>query len=305
MFAGFDENLFLTDQIEAPTPRVLATQFDFADEYAKPTCDGISTRQKRKYRILTLDTSIELSSTELKSWQSDYLDNMKRQKLSRRSKADKAIIESNANLCTWNFRGEVKNPSLEALFCGIPSRRSIDRTEREVPAHPETLGEMLSPVLELALRQSSVDVELGRRAPTEESDTQLRRPSILPWNLSREGSAARSLSAQGPAGGMSSVNTPRQFSFMQTPVIGPRQPSLRPASQRSASLAFKGLERLDSLDPPLTLSESAQMPPVESYAEAHGVEAAFDTQAANDTSFILQNMEQEALNFLECDTMLG
>lgn len=281
---------------------------DFADEPVSVLAVAPVRPRKRRARVLDLDTAIEVSSTELKSWQTRFLENMKKQTVSRKTAREKAVLKNNAKIFVWEYRGEIIHPDLRRIFC---VRRPTQVFERDQPV--AVLGseefqqsfQFAEPEAPMQQEILDRDIEIGRRAPSDEQDGQSLRLSTLPWNLSREVSAVPSVSGNAMLGGLSSLNTPRQFSFIQTPVLRSRQTSARPGSRISGAVALGGLERLDSLDPPVTQAATEQSPSMRDDEQAVGkgedavMRALTDTQLANNSQLILQTMEQESHNFFE------
>ncbi|CCG81129.1 Meiotic cohesin complex subunit rec85 / FY16936)) [Taphrina deformans PYCC 5710] len=220
---------------------------DFSEE--KPIItQAVAKSRKRKAHVLTLDNAIELTSIALKDWQSSYLESMKKHKSMRISKQDKNILDENAKLYTWAYQGRVKHPLLQEVFC----RRlaGVSAQKRDPPTHEiDLLADLdvtqLEPEVALGDNILNSEVELGLRAGTEEREFLSGQNSLLPWNMSREGSQARSVSGTGLSTN-SLLNTPRQFSFLQTPILRSRQASVRPGSRASGAIGMGGLERVDS-----------------------------------------------------------
>ena len=82
--------------------------------------DTAPQRRKRAGRTRQIDSTIELRSTDLASWRDNYINNMedqsKRRQLGRqgyvaRLYAKKVVLE-------WGIGGELRNPTLNALFSG-------------------------------------------------------------------------------------------------------------------------------------------------------------------------------------------
>lgn len=222
-------------------------QFDFVED--APIKAAVRPR-KRKVRMLTLDETIEVASDVLKSWRQNYLENMRLQKSKHSSKHERNVVSNNGRLFVWEHRGEVLHPQLQALFCRRANAGAgklhgpTAQTDRVSPLDfdgsiQEEFG-MAQPVI-----QSEDEVEVGRRAGTEDDDRVSARDSLLPWNISREGSQPQSASGARHSS-LSAHTTPRSFSFMQTPILRPRLSSLLPSNRVSGIMGLGQLERVDS-----------------------------------------------------------
>lgn len=234
------------------------SELDFIADHL-PNLDDIRTaarNAKRRSRVLVLDDTIEIASKVMKDWQTDYLGLMQRKKAKTISRAQKLVVEKNAELFVWGFRGEIRHPSLKNFFDQHLVRSPFGKQESNEASWRDTNDrldpEIPGPDIELPMQDTAYeDVEVGRRVDTEDRDMQSGHYSVLPWNVSREGSLNAPSGTVLPGARSASVqSTPRQFSFMQTPMIRSRQTSLRPGSLQSGAVGMGILERLDSQDMP-------------------------------------------------------
>lgn len=243
LFEGLSQLSPVPGEMHGPEEKEHRAILDFVDEPV-PQVELAHTR-KRKQRVLTLDESIEVASTVLRGWQESYLPSMKKLKHKNPSRTDRAIWNCNGQLFTWCFRGEVLHPGLKRSFCRAPAQEVHPNADSqlEVTANHNLLD--LEPDFGRQLLPATEELELGRRDIVNDEDRLSTRDSLLPWNFSREGSILRSVS-DARVSNASAQETPRSFSFMQTPILRSRQSSLRPSNRGSTNFGPGALERVDS-----------------------------------------------------------
>ncbi len=204
-------------------------------------------KRKRLSKKIIIDQSTEVSSAELLNWRDNYMVNIKRQHVTKKARLAKEAAPSNANLMIWGFGDHSLHPALKAVFCTRPPQLLADMkhpivADCEEPVHLQSQLDVEFPV-----GQTEDDVEIGRRAVSEDRDFSIRG-STLPWNISREGSFAPPLSI-GAIGLTSGSITGQDFSYLATPTRRLNRPSVRLPG--SGLIGMGGLERLDSQDPPV------------------------------------------------------
>lgn len=231
--------------MDQSTPRPDGAILDFAEDDL-PVIGQSAKKSRKRKKVIAVDESTEVGSISLKNWQAEYLINMQNQKKRHISKHERFSNTRVAKLLVWSFRGQVLHPLLQDKFCNKAA--IIPGSEWNTRSFLSTHQNGNEPERPLQQMTFDDDVELGRKGETD--DLVSGRGSILPWNLSREGSMHPSLSGTGGLGAASNnaQDAPRQFSFLQTPVPNSRQASLRPGSRLSGTHGIEILEQLDSLD---------------------------------------------------------
>lgn len=181
---------------------------------------GLQRQLKRKVSTLTIDLQTELPANDLIEWRDQYIAIMRDRRASQTNRRSKAIAEANARYFVHQYTHSFMRTGLFEFY-----------TQQSTSNYQTVLAAELKYDLETARgysRQSerntreyamSEDVELGRG--NNESDFMIDRSSMFPWNLTEEGSIARSMASHSQPS-KSVQGTPRHFSFMHNPTISSR-----------------------------------------------------------------------------------
>ena len=292
----------------------------------------LKTRKRKAPKPITTDKRAAITSTELKSWNEEYLQNMDAAINLRQVHRAPALAKKNAY--PWVFgnglggigtgigSSKLPNPlkmfsgnSLMAAITGAPApKRSLNNDDndenesRRVRARQEIEEDQVGRGGEddgfMPVFEESIGVEVGRDAQSALEDHAV---SAMPWNISSSLHSYRNP----PGPGSSSAPGYGTIGGRQSSILSGKYGRLASASPLigRGRTDMPDLERIDDLDFPANGSnnfvdalERQNLPLTDTQAEEFeifGPTAAVDTQTAQDSYWVKEALARESLNFLE------